>query len=135
MIELTNSAVQEVLQNGAVLFADVALKSGCAERHREGSSQVTLTKAGIYQVAFNADIAVPTGGTADTMTLALAIDSEALPGSTMSSTPGAVDDYNNVSTTHLIRVSAPCCATVSVINTTAFAVNIKNANLVVERLS
>jgi hypothetical protein len=135
MIELTNSVVQEVLQNGAVLFANVALKSGCAERHREGSSQVVLTKPGIYQVTFNADVAVPTGGTADTMTLALAVDAEALPGSTMSTTPGATDDYNNISTTHLIRVSAPCCVTVSVISATAFAINVKNANLVVERLS
>jgi hypothetical protein len=135
MIEITNSAVQEVLQNGAVLFANVALKSGCAEHHRQGSSQVTLIKPGIYQVTFNGDVAVPTGGTADTMTLALAVEAEALPGSTMSTTPGAVDDYNNVSTTHLIRVCSPCCVTVSVINTTSFAINVKNANLVVERLS
>jgi hypothetical protein len=135
MIEITNTAIQEVAENGAVLFANVALKSGCAERHREGSSQVTLTKQGIYQVTFNADVAVPTGGTVDTMTLALAVEAEALAGATMSTTPGAVDDYNNISTTHLIRVCAPCCVVVSVINTSNQTVNVKNANLVVERLS
>jgi hypothetical protein len=135
MLELTNVNVQEVTVNGAVLFDTVALKTGCgAERHRQGSSQITLVKGGVYQVTFNADIATPTAGTADTMTLTLAVNAEALTGAEMSSTPGAVDDYNNISTTHLIRVCMPCCIDISVLNTSTQAVNVKNANIVVERL-
>jgi hypothetical protein len=136
MIEITGIAPQEIIANGAALFPTTALKSGCgAERHREGSSQVTLAKAGIYEVSFNGDIAVPTDGTVDSISMALALDGEPIPGAEMVSTPGATDDYNNISTAHLVRVCPPCCAVVSVVNTSTQSIDLQNANLIVVRVA
>jgi hypothetical protein len=136
MIEITGIAPQRLSVDGAVLFSETALKSGCgAERHREGSAQVTLAKPGIYEVAFNGDIAVPTTGTAGSISIALALDGEPIPGAVMTSTPGGTGDYNNVSTEHLVRVCAPCCAVISVVNTSDQAILVKNANLTVTRVS
>lgn len=70
MIELTG-ALQTVEPNQSVLFNESAVKSGCAERWREGSGQVTLTQPGRYLVTFSGNIAVPTGGTAGKFPLVL----------------------------------------------------------------
>jgi hypothetical protein len=136
MLELINVAQQTINANSVALFATTALKTCCgAERHREGSSQVTLAKAGIYEISFSGDIAVPTTGTAGAISIALAVDGEPLAGSKMTSTPTALNAYNSVSTTSLVRVCAPCCTTISVMNTSAQAINLQNANLVVTRVS
>lgn len=42
MIELTAAAVQVVPAGESVVFTNEAVKSGCAERHRDGSAQITL---------------------------------------------------------------------------------------------
>jgi hypothetical protein len=136
MIEITNIAEQEIIANGAALFSTTSLKSGCgAERHREGSSQITLAKPGIYSISFSGDIAVPTGGTVDSISMALALDGEPIPGAVMTSTPGATADYNNISKTHFAKVSPPCCAVVSVVNVSTQSIDLQNANLTVTRVA
>lgn len=136
MLELTTVREQEILLNGAALFEDVALRSGCgAERHRQGSSQITLSKPGIYHVEFNGDIAIPADGTVEEISMALAVDGEALAGSEMTVTPAAVEEFFNISTSHLLRVCYPCCLTVSVINTSTQAILLQNANIIAIRES
>lgn len=87
----------------------------------------------LYQVAFHGNIAVPTepAGTVEPISLALAIDGEIDPSSTMIYTPAAVGDYGNVGADIIIAVPCICrCASVSVRNTSTQAINLQNANIV-----
>ena len=86
-----------------------------------------------YFVDFSANIAVPTGGTAGAISLAIAISGEPVLSSQMISTPAAVDQYNNVSSGIYVDVPAGCCANIAVKNTSTQAINVANANLVVTR--
>lgn len=138
MAEFVNVATQEVAANGNVIFTNTAVKGSNCIQHREGSGIVTLR--GItnqcrarYFVEFSANIAVPTGGTAGEISLAIAISGEPVLSSQMISTPAAVDQFNNVSAGIYIDVPKGCCVNVAVENTSGVAVNVANANLVVTR--
>ena len=97
-----------------------------------------------YQVAFNANIAVPTGGTVGPIAVALALDGEPIPTSRAIVTPAAVDEYFNVTSTAIITIPRGCCFNMSVENvsesedpatTPAPQINVQNANLVVSRIA
>lgn len=119
--------------------------------HREGSGIVTLrgvvnnscANFARYQVTFNGNIAVPTGGTVGPIAVALAIDGEPILTSRAIVTPAAVDEYFNVTSTAIITVPKGCCFNVSVENAsfgataadTPTAINTQNANLVVSRIA
>ena len=138
MAEYVAVATQEVAANGNVIFTNTAVKGSNCIQHREGSGIVTLR--GItnqcrarYFVDFSANIAVPTGGTAGEISLAIAISGEPVLSSQMRSIPAAVDQFNNVSAGVFIDVPRGCCVNVAVENTSGVAVNVANANLVVTR--
>lgn len=119
--------------------------------HREGSGIVTLrgivnnscANFARYQVTFNGNIAVPTGGTVGPIAVALAIDGEPILTSRAIVTPAAVDEYFNITSTAIITVPKGCCFNVSVENVsfgataadTPTAINAQNANLVVSRIA
>lgn len=119
--------------------------------HREGSGIVTLrgvvnnpcANFARYQVTFNGNIAVPTGGTVGPIAVSLAIGGEPILTSRAIVTPAAVDEYFNVTSTAIITVPKGCCFNVSVENTsfgataadTPTAINVQNANLVVSRIA
>lgn len=97
-----------------------------------------------YQVTFNANIAVPEGGTVGPISVALAIDGEPILTSRAIVTPAAIDEYFNVTSTAIITVPKGCCFTVAVENTSssatpgttpAPAINVQNANLTVSRIA
>jgi len=88
-----------------------------------------------YKVTFNGNIAVPTGETAGPISVALAIDGEALRTSNAIVTPTVADAYFNVTSTAFITVPKGCCFSVSVENTSTISINMQNANLVVERVA
>ena len=143
MAEFTYNPVQEVTAGGAVIFNT---SIGCPKRyviHRNESGIVILR--GIvnnpqscfarYQVTFNGNIAVPTGGSAGPISLALAINGEPLLTSQAIVTPPAADQYFNVTSTAFITVPTGCCFTLAVENTSADAINVQNANLVITRVA
>ena len=140
MPEYTNVAVQTVAVNQNVLFAETPV--GCNRgyvTHREGSGFVTLR--GItnqcrarYKVTFGGNIAVPTGGTAGAISVALAVNGEALNSAVATVTPAAVEEYFNVFSTAYIDVDRGCCLSLSVKNISTQAVNVANPNLIVERV-
>lgn len=137
MIELVYSGTtpQTVAIGQSVVYNVEAVKSGCAERHRAGSAQLTLVKPGRYLVNFGANIAVPaTGGTVGPISLAIALNGEALNGSVMTVTPAAVSEFFNVSTQHYVDVPCGCCVTITVQNTGASAVDVDNPNLTAVRV-
>lgn len=140
MAEYTANAIQIVAVNQDILFTDDPVRGNNSIMHREGSGLVTLR--GItcqckarFRIFFGANIAVPEGGTAGAISVSLAISGEAIPTSSMIVTPAAVDEYFNVSASLFIDVPAGCCTNISVKNTSDQAINVQNANLIVERVA
>lgn len=144
--EFTYNPIQEVQPNQPVLLDDSIPCSKGYVIHRNESGIVTLrgivnnpcAKFARYQVTFNGNIAVPTGGTAGPISLAIAISGEPIATSEATVTPTVADAYFNVTSTAIITVPTGCCFNISVENTTdtaAQAINVQNANLVVDRIA
>lgn len=140
MAEYTANAIQAVAVNQDILFTDDPVRGNNSIMHREGSGLVTLR--GItcqckarFRIFFGANIAVPEGGTAGAISASIAISGEAIPTSSMIVTPAAVDEYFNVSASLFIDVPAGCCTNISVKNTSDQAINVQNANIIVERVA
>lgn len=134
MIDAVNVAAQTVAANATVLFGSTRVCTGCSARHEQGSGRFVLLKPGVYEVEFNANVALPTGATAGPITLDILQEGEAVAGSKMIFTPAAADTLGNVSTTVLIRVYEQCCCTtLSVRNSTTVPVTVQDANFVITR--
>lgn len=151
MAEYVYNPIQLVQPNQPVILdASIPCNRGYVF-HREGSGIVTLrgiinnscANFARYQVTFNGNIAVPTGGTVGPIAIALVIDGEPILTSRAIVTPAAVDEYFNVTSTAIITVPKGCCFNVSVENAsfgataadTPTAINVQNANLVVSRIA
>lgn len=139
-MEITANAIQTVEANRSLYFTDTIVDGSCSIIHRVSSGLVTLRGLtnqcrARFQVSFSGNIAVPADGTAGPISLAIAISGEAIPGTTMISTPGAVSEFNNVATSTFIDVPRGCCITISVQNTSENAIEVQNANLIVERVA
>jgi hypothetical protein len=139
-MEIIANALQTVPANQNVYFTDEVTGGTCLITHRDDSGLVTLR--GItnqcrarYKVSFGGNIAIPTGGTVEAISLALTIDGEPVGATTMIVTPAAVAEFWNVFSTVFIDVSRGCCVTVSVKNISTQAVEVQNANLIVERVA
>ena len=138
MAEYVAVANQSVATNGNVVFTNTAVQGSNCIKHREGSGIITLR--GItnqcrarFFVEFSANIAVPTGGTAGAISLAIAISGEPVLSSQMISTPAAVEQFNNVSAGIYVDVPAGCCVNIAVENTRNQAIDVANANIIVTR--
>lgn len=142
MAEYTSNAVQTVPANQNVLFTETAVPCNRGYiLHREGSGLIILR--GIvnnpccgftrYKVSFGGNIAIPTGGTVGAISIALTLDGEPIPTSSSIVTPAAVDEYWNVFDSLYVTVPAGCCYSVAVRNTSDQAIDIQNANIIVER--
>lgn len=139
-MEVTANALQTVAANQNVQFTETAVRGNCSILHREGSGLVTLR--GItdqyrarFRISFGGNVAIPTGGTVAPISLAIAINGEAIGPTTMISTPAAAEEFNNVYTSVFLNVPAGCCYTISVVNTGSDDINVQNANLIVERVA
>ena len=88
-----------------------------------------------FRVTFGANIAVPTGGTAEAISLAITINGEGVATTTMITTPAAVLEYNNVFSSIFLDVPRGCCSQISVKNISTQAINVQNANLIIERVA
>lgn len=140
MAEFTAPALQEVAENQNVLFTNYYKSNNNSIFHRDGSGLVTLRGVTCqcrakFKVSFGANIAIPTGGTVETISLAIAVDGEPLAYTEMIETPAAVEQFSNVSRTTFIDVPTSCCVTLTVQNTSGQAINVQNANLVIERVA
>ena len=140
-MEITNNAVQTVAVNQNVLLTDTVVSGNCSIIHRSGSGLVTLRGLtnnqcrARFRVTFGANIAVPTGGTAEAISLAIAINGEGVATTTMITTPAAVLEYNNVFSSIFLDVPRGCCSQISVKNISTQAINVQNANLIIERVA
>lgn len=138
---ISGRVVQAVAVNGNVLFTD-APTSVCNKgyiSHRTGSGLINLKGAtntckAKYRVEFNGNIAVPTGGTAGAISLAIAVEGEPDLSTLAISTPTAVEAFNNVSMATDVWLPCGCCQAISVKNTSAQAISVANANITVNRI-
>ena len=139
-MEIIANAVQTVAANQNVYFTDTVIDGNACMTHRDGSGLVSLKGLtnqcrARYRVAFSGNIAVPEGGTAAPISVAIAIDGEYVPASTMTVTPTAVGAYFNVASGIFVDVPRGCCSTVSVQNIGTTAIDVVNANLIIERVA
>lgn len=140
MAEYTNSSIVAVAAGQNVPLTETAVAGKACVVHREGAGIVTLRgltnqcKAR-YKVSFGGNIAVPTGGTVEAITAALAINGEALTSTTSTVTPAAVENYFNIYIAAFVEVPRGCCLTVAARNTSTQTINFANSNLIVERVA
>lgn len=139
-MEIIANALQTVQANQNVYFTDTIVGGGSTFSHRDNSGLVTMRGntcqcRARYRVSFGGNIALPEGGTAGPISLAIAIDGEAVPSSTMTVTPTAVESFFNVFASVFIDVPKGCCITVSVQNISTVPVDVMNANLIAERVA
>ena len=139
-MEIIANALQTVEVNQNVLFTDTVVCGNCSMNHRDGSGLVSIKGntnqcRARYRVSFGGNIAIPTGGTVEAISLAIAIEGEAVPSTTMIVTPAAVEEFFNVFSAIFLDVPRECCMTVSVKNISTQAIDVQNANLIIERVA
>lgn len=140
MAEYTNSSIVAVAAGQNVPLTETAVAGKACVVHREGAGVVTLRgltnqcKAR-YKVSFGGNIAVPTGGTVEAITVALAINGEPLASTTATVTPAAVENYFNIYVAAFVEVPRGCCLTVAARNTSTQTINFANSNLIAERVA
>ena len=138
-MEIIANAVQTVAANQNVYFTDSVTSGNYSIEHRDGSGLVTLRGVtntqcrARFRIHFGANIAIPTGGTVEAISLAIALDGEAIPSTIMTITPAAVENYFNVSASIFVDIPKGCCSHVSIQNISIQPVLVQNANLIAER--
>ena len=149
MAEYLANAVQEVALNQPAIFdASIPCRKGYVY-HEDGTGVfilrgITQNCAARYQVTFNGNIAVPEGGTAGAIAVALSVNGEPRQTSRAIVTPAAVEEYFNVTSTAIITVPRGCCFSVSLwavpatedpTVTPAPVISLQNANLEITRIA
>lgn len=149
MAEYLANAVQAVAFNQPAIFdASIPCRKGYVY-HEDGTGifilrGITQNCAARYQVTFNGNIAVPEGGTAGAIAVALSVNGEPRQTSRAIVTPAAVEEYFNVTSTAIITVPRGCCFSVSLravpatedpTVTPAPVINLQNANLEITRIA
>ena len=140
-MEIIANALQTVSANQNVYFTDTVICGSASMSHRDDSGLVTLRGLTTcqcrarFRVSFGGNIALPADGAAGPISLAIAIDGEAAPSTTMTVTPAAVEQFFNVYSSIFIDVPKGCCMTISVRNISDVDIDVQNANLIVERVA
>lgn len=145
MAEFTYNPIQTVNANQPVVLNNSIPCNKGYIYHRNESGVVTLR--GIvnnpnacfarYQVIFNGNIAVPTGGTAGPIAVAISQSGEPILTSRAIVTPADVNEYFNVTSPAIITVPKGCCFDISVENVSDSGdpIEVQNSNLVVTRIA
>lgn len=146
--EYLANAVQEVSLNAPVIFsASIPCTKGYV--YHEDETGVFILRGitngqcyATYQVTFNGNIAIPTGGTVAPIAVAIAVNGEPRLTSRAIFTPAAVEDYGNVTSTAIIKIPRGCCFSLSIdaipanmTDTPAPVIEVQNANLVINRIA
>ena len=144
--EFSNNNSQVVNPGESVVFtaSPVPCNRGLV-RHRNDSGNFLLrgnvrrdacgccAESAQYVVDFGANIAIPTGGTVGSISLALTLDGATLPTTQMTVTPAAVEEYWNVSDATILGVWRGCCQTLTVRNISDQPILVQNANIIFSR--
>lgn len=148
--EYLANAIQEVILNNPAIFtASIPCRKGYV--YHEDETGIFILKGitngqcyATYQVTFNGNIAVPTGGTVGPIAVAITVNGEPRFTSRAIVTPAAVEQYSNVTCTAIIKVPKGCCFSISVRSVSASndptveatsVIELQNANLVIDRIA
>lgn len=148
--EYLANAVQEVALNAPILFsASIPCTRGYV--YHEDETGIFILRGitcnqcfATYQVTFNGNITIPTGGTVTPIAVAITINGEPRVTSRAIYTPAAVEEYGNVTSTAIIKVPKGCCfslaveavpATTDPTVTPAPVIDVQNANFVINRIA
>ena len=150
MAEYTSNPVQNVALNSPVLFtASIPCRRGYV--YHEDDTGIFILRGctnncfARYQVTFNGNIAIPTGGAVTPIAVAITVNGEPRLTSRAIFTPADVDDYGNVTSTAIVTVPKGCCFSVSVRYVDATTddpttdptplIEVQNANFVITRIA
>jgi len=152
MAEYLANAEQAVALNSPIIFtASIPCNRGYV--YHEDETGIFILRGIVnnscgcfarYQVTFNGNIEIPTGGEVTPIAVAITVNGEPRLTSRAIFTPAAVDVYGNVTSTAIVTVPKGCCFTVSVRYVAADEdpatvptpiINVQNANLVVNRIA
>lgn len=145
MAEYTSVALQTVNPGESIIFTTTAVP--CTRgfvRHRDDTGSFLLSgfvpynscgcsRSASYLVDFGCNAAIPTDGTVEEISVAIAIDGATIPASTMRVTPAAVEEFTNISRAINAEIWRGCCETVSVRNTSEQPILIEEANILFSR--
>lgn len=140
MAEYTNASIVEVASGQNVPFTETAVSGGNCIVHRTGAGTVTLRGMtnqcnARFRITFGGNIAIPTDGTVEAISIGIAVNGEALNSATAIVTPAAAENYFNVFASAFVVVPKGCCVTVAVENTSTQSINVANSNLIAERVA
>jgi len=150
MAEYLANALQNVALNAPVLFTASIPCNKCYVYHEDETGifilrGITNNCFARYQVTFNGNVAIPTGGAVTPIALSIAVNGEERPTSRAIFTPQAVDEFGNLTSTALITVPKGCCFSMSMryvdattddpATTPTPTIEVQNANLVINRVA
>lgn len=137
-MEITNVGLQRIEANQNAVFTETAVCGGRCIVHRQGSGVITLRGLtnqcrARFLVSFSGNIQIPADGTVEAISVAISVKGEPLQSTRMIVTPAAVENFFNVSAQVYVDVPQGCCVDVAVVNTSAQAIEMQNANLIAVR--
>jgi len=149
MAEFLANAVQNISLNQPAIFtASIPCNRGYVYHEDETGNFIlrgcTPNCFARYQVVFNGNIAIPTGGAVTPIAVALTVNGEPRLTSRAIFVPAAVETYGNVTSTAIITVPKGCCFNLAVRYVAADedpatvptpVIEMQNANLTITRIA
>lgn len=139
MINATNPITQTIQPSANVIFTGSNVRtnscSSCCGwlNHDNNSGIFTITKAGIYKVHFNANLAPTVAGA---ITLNIANSGESIAGGEMKTTGTTVGTFENVAAEILIRVPCNSSVVITIKNNTATnPITVSQPSLTIDKLA
>lgn len=138
MINSVAVATQAVAANQNVIFpTDRVRTKSCNSccgwlSHDTGSGLFTLTKPGIYEIEYNADITSTDAGQAS---LVLEQNGEAIGGTQSIYTVATAGALGNVGASTLVCVPCGASYTITLTNNSALALNVQDANIIIKKVA
>ena len=150
MAEYSANALQTVNPGETIIFTETPVPCNRGfVRHRDDTGTFLLSgyvpnsfncgcccnrvNSANYLIDFGANIAIPTGGTAGEISVAITIDGSTIPSSTMIATPAAVEQFFNVSRAINAQIWRGCCESIAIRNTSDQPILVQNANVIITR--
>ena len=139
MINSIATTVQTVTNGNNVLFPTDRIRTKACQceckgwlAHDTGSGLFTITKPGIYEISFDADITSATVGDAS---LVLEQNGEAIGGTQSLYNVATTSTYGNVSGDTLIQVPCGASYTITLGNNSGLDLLVQNANIIIEKIA
>lgn len=143
MAEYRYNAIQTVPAGGTVVFSNDFFpcnKGLIVHQNDSGLFQVRgivnnpCAEYGKLKINFGANVAIPAGGTAEPITLAITVNGVTEPATTMIST-SPVGEFNNINREVEIPIPRGCCQNVAVTNTSDQPIEVQNAIIDLDRIA